>query len=105
MAIVFHASMVVPISVEESIPTVRKIAGLKCGIAGTKREKYLAAKALETKKSFVKAKKFCAVGPLVLSFSPYRCRLYTMTDYPNPSEQDTPLDTGKGQGSRRRATP
>jgi hypothetical protein len=82
MAMVFHATLAVPDSIEDSLPTVLKLAGLKRCIAGTKRKKYLAAKALESKKSFVKSKKLCVVGPLVLSLSPYCCHVCTMTHYP-----------------------
>ncbi len=71
MAMVFYATMAVPDSIEDSHPTVCKFAGLKRGIAGTQRKKYLRAKGLESKQSFVKipvkSKKLRAVGPLVLS--------------------------------------
>jgi hypothetical protein len=60
MSMIFNASIEVPDSVEEALPTARKIA-LKRDIAGTKRKRYLAAKALETKNSVHKSKKFCHV--------------------------------------------
>ncbi len=64
MVMVFDATIEAPYSVEESLPTVHKIVS-KRESAGTKRKKYLAAKALEPKKSFQKSKEFRAVSPIV----------------------------------------
>ena len=52
---------------------MRKVAGQKRGIAGTKRKKYLAAKALETRKEFVKSKLY------VSSVQWYECHLLTVS--------------------------
>ncbi len=65
MAVVFHDTMAVPDSLEETLPTVCKLSGLKHRIAGTKCKRYLAAKTLESKKNFVKSKILRVVGPLV----------------------------------------
>jgi hypothetical protein len=93
MDMVFHATMAVPDSIEDSLLTVSKLAGPKRCIAGTKRNEYPAAKALESKKSFVKSKILRAVGPLVLSKSSC-CHVYTLTHYPL---YRTPPDTGKNK--------
>ena len=63
----FSPKLKIPGSLDETIPSNRKQA-LKRGIAGTKRKQYLAAKAMETKKKFVKSKKLRVVGPSVSVF-------------------------------------
>ena len=68
----FHKKIAVPDTLEQSLPSVRKVAGLKRGMAGTKRKKYLAAKALETRKEFVKSKLLRIVGPMVRVSPAYR---------------------------------
>ncbi len=64
----FHNNIAVPDTLEQSLPSVCKVAGLsglKRGMAGTKRKKYLAAKALETRKEFVKSKLLLFFCPMV----------------------------------------
>ena len=61
----FTSSLHVPDSLEQTVPTVRKNAMLKRGIAGSKRKRWLAAKALETKKVFKKSRLLHVVGPKV----------------------------------------
>ena len=61
----FTSSLRVPDSLEHTVPTVCKNAMLKRGIAGAKRKRWLAAKALETKKVFKKSKLLRVVGPKV----------------------------------------
>ncbi len=68
----FHKNIAVPDTLEQSLPSVQKVAGQKRGMAGTKRKKYLAAKALETRKEFVKSKLLRIVGPMVRA--PNACR-------------------------------
>jgi hypothetical protein len=60
----FDPEFELPETLEEAIPTARKLA-LKRGIAGNKCKRYLAARAAETKSSCHKAKKFCPLGPMV----------------------------------------
>ena len=60
----FSPKLKMPSSLEDTLPSNRKQA-LKRGIAGTKRKQYLAAKAMETKKKFVKSKKLRVIGPSV----------------------------------------
>ena len=68
----FHKNIAVPDTLEQSLPSVRKVVGQKRGVAGTKRKKYLAAKALETRKEFVKSKLLRIVGPMVRVPPAYR---------------------------------
>ena len=79
MTMLFDPAMEVPDSVEESIPSARKIA-LKRGIAGSKRKKYLAARAAQTKNSCQKAKRFCPVGPMVLYLFYFYRHVHTVPD-------------------------
>ena len=67
----FHKNIAVPDTLERTLPSLRKVAA-KRGIAGTKRRNYLAAKALETRKEFVKSKRLNIVGPMV-STAPTHC--------------------------------
>ena len=64
VSMLFDPDFELPETLEEAIPTARKLA-LKRGIAGSKRKRYLAARAAETKSSCQKAKKFCPLGPMV----------------------------------------
>ncbi len=69
----FNKNIAVPDTlVEQSLPSERKVTGLKRGMAGTKSKKYLAAKALETRKEFVKSKRLRIVGPMVRAPPAYR---------------------------------
>ncbi len=53
----FHKNIAVPDTLSHAGAVASfKVAGLKRGMADTKRKKYLAAKALETRKEFVKSK-------------------------------------------------
>jgi hypothetical protein len=61
----FSSTLRVPDSLERTVPSVRKNAMLKRGIAGSKRKRWHAAKALETKKVFAKSKLLHVVGPNV----------------------------------------
>jgi hypothetical protein len=66
----FHKNIVVPDTLERTLPSLRKVSA-KRGMAGTKRRNYLAAKALETKKQFVKSKRLNIVGPMVSTAPPH----------------------------------
>ncbi len=81
MSMVFNASVQVPNLVDAALPTASKIA-LKRGIAGTKSKRKIAAKALETKDSIHKSKKFCPVSTIVLYVCSYHSHLHTVPDYP-----------------------
>ena len=72
----FFSIIKVPDDLEIAIPTDRRGASLRRGIAGSKRKNYLAAKALEKKKVFVKSKKLKIVGPMVSA-----SHLHFATDY------------------------
>ncbi len=68
----FNKKIDVPDTLEQSLPSERKVSGQKRGMVGTKRKKYLAAKALETRKEFVKSKRLRIVGPMVRAPPAYR---------------------------------
>ena len=61
----FRSSLRVPDALERTVPSVRKNAMLKRGIAGSKHKRWHAAKALETKKGFLKSKPLRVVGPTI----------------------------------------
>ena len=87
----FNSSLRVPDSLEQTVPSMRKNSMLKRGIAGSKRKRWQAAKALETKKLFVKSKKLCVKGPKICAHAHYS--LHSLIFITQTLEQDaTPED-------------